>query len=97
MLTGFKKSGQDVTSQKCKNCELKVHSEGLLRRHKVRVHDANESKQNIILGFEYNMQRYCEVLENMGKGLQHIKCEDCVYNTYSKGKLTIQKLTTHQG
>ena len=95
--TAFKKSGQDMTSRKCKKCELEVHSEGLLRRHNVRVHDAEESKRNNILGSQYDMQRYSQELESMGKGLQHIKCEDCVYNTYSKGKLTIQKLTTHQG
>ena len=86
-----------MTSQKCKKCELEVHSEGLLRRHKVRVHDAKEIKQNFILGFEYDMQRYSEVLKNNGKGIQHIKCESCDYKTFSKGKLTIHKLKTHQG
>ena len=95
--TDFKKSGQDMTSRKCKKCELEVHSEGLLRRHNVRVHDAEESKQNNILGSQYDMQRYSEVLKNMGKGLQHIKSESCDYNTFSKGKLTINKLRNNQG
>jgi DNA-directed RNA polymerase subunit RPC12/RpoP len=79
-----------------KKCELEVHSEGILRRHKVIVYDANESKQNIILGFEYDMQRFAKILEGKGE-LEIIKCEDCDYKTFSKGKLTLHKHTNHQG
>ena len=97
MFDDFKKSGLYVTNHKCKKCELEVHSQGILGRHKVRVHDSNVSKQNIILGFETDMQRYSEVLERMGKGLQNIICDVCDYKTYSKGKLTLHKLTTTRG
>ena len=58
IFTDFIKCGQDVTSQRCKKCEFEELNEGLPRRHKVRVHDIKESKQNII-------QRYGEVLENI--------------------------------
>ena len=91
MESDMKKSRLDVEIFKCKKCELKIHSEGLLRRRKVIVHDGNETKQNIILGFESDMQNYLKLLESMGEGVDKFKCKEC-----SEGKLELHKLTKNQ-
>lgn len=97
MFTDFNNSGLDVTSQKCKKCDFETHSEGLLRQHKVTNHHIKETNQNIILGYEFDMQRHVKVLEAMEVGLDTFKCQECVFKTHSEGKFTLHKLTTHQG
>ena len=69
MYTDFENSGLDVYSQRCKKCDHKTHSEGHLRQHKVANHSSKETKQNIILGYEFDMQRHATVLECMEDGL----------------------------
>ena len=82
----------------CKKCEFETHSDGMFRRHKVLIHDSGkETNQNIILGFEADVQRHYKVLESKGKNLENFKCEECDYKIYSSGKLTLHKLTAHQG
>ena len=97
MRKDFIGSGLDIQSQKCKKCEFTTYSEGLLRQHKVMIHDCKETKQNVILGFESDMQRYKKVLESMEEGLEKFKCEECRFSCHSDGKLTLHNLTTHQG
>ena len=41
MLKDFENAGLDVTSQKCKKCELETLSEGIIRRYQVLVHGRN--------------------------------------------------------
>ena len=96
MFSDFKRSGLDDYTKKCKKCKLKIHSEGLLKRHKMRVHDSGISKENIFLGFELDMPRYCKQLESMKVGIERFKCEEHEYKIYREGKLTMHKLTTHQ-
>ena len=96
MESDMKKSRLDVEIFKCKKCELKIHSEGLLRRHKVIVHDGNETKQNMILGFKSDMQNYLKLLESMGEGVDKFKCKECIFKTFSEGKLELHKLTKNQ-
>ena len=93
-LTG---SGLDVHSQKCKKCEFATHSEGLLRRHNTLIHEIKETKLNIMLGFEIDMQKYEKLLECMGEGSTKYECDECSDSNHSDGKLTLHKLTTHQG
>ena len=49
----------------------------LLPQHKVSNHNKKESKQNIILGYEIDMQKHLTVLECIGEGLGKFKCEQC--------------------
>ena len=97
MYTDLENSGLDVYSQRCKKCDHKTHSEGHLRQHKVANHNSKETKQNIILGYEIDMQRHATVLECMEDGLDKFKCEECSFKTHSEGKFTLHKLTNHQG
>ena len=97
MYTDFENSGLDVYSQRCKKCDHKTHSEGHLRQHKVANHGSKETKQNIILGYEFDMQRHATVLEAMEDGLHKFKCEECSFKTHSGGKFILHKLTNHQG
>ena len=98
MVKDFSNSELESLSQECKKCEFDTISEGMLKRHKVLIHDSNkETNQSIILGFEADVQRHCKVLEIKGQSLEHFKCEECDYKIYSSGKLTLHKLTTHQG
>ena len=97
MFADFNNCGLDVTSQKCKKCNFETHSEGHLRQHKVSNHNTKETKQNIILGYEFDMQRHVTVLEAMEEGLDKFKCAQCSFRTHSEGKFTLHKLTTHQG
>ena len=98
MFIDFANSELELINQECKKCEFETHSEGMLRRHKVIIHDSGkETNQSIILGFEADVQRHCKVLESKGKSLENFKCEECDYKIYSSGKLTLHQLTTHQG
>ena len=97
MFVDLENSGLDVFSQRCNKCEHKTHSEGHLRQHKVANHNSKETKQNIILGYEFDMQRHLKVLELMEEGLHKFKCEVCDFATHSEGKFTLHKRTTHQG
>ena len=98
MLKDFDNSELVLNNQECKKCEFDTHSEGMLRRHKVLIHDSGkETNQNIIIGFEADVQRHYKVLESKGKSLENFKCEECDYKIYSSGKLTLHKLTNHQG
>ena len=98
MVKDFSNSELESMSQECKKCEFDTISEGMLKRHKVLIHDSNkETNQSIILGFEADVQRHCKVLEIKGQSLEHFKCEECDYKIYSSGKLTLHQLTTHQG
>ena len=81
----------------CKKCEFETKSEGMFRRHKSFIHDSRETNQNIILGFESDVQMYAKILEEKGDSLDKFKCNDCEYAIYSNGKLTLHTLTTHQG
>ena len=87
MLVDFTNSGLDTLSQRCDKCEHKTHSEGLLREHQKNKHNIKESQQNIIKGFEFDMQRHLSVLELMEEGLDKYKCEKCIYKTHTEGKL----------
>ena len=62
MLLDFQNSGLDTQSQRCEKCEYKSHSEGLLREHNLSKHKNKETKENIILGYEFDMQRHLRVL-----------------------------------
>ena len=98
MLKDFDNSELVSNNQECKKCEFYTHSEGMLRRHKVLIHDSGkETNQNIIIGFEADVQRHYKVLESKGKSLENFKCDECDYKIYSSGKLTLHKLTNHQG
>ena len=68
----------------------------MLRRHQVLTHGKG-TKQNVIIGFESDMEQYKNILELMGKALDQIKCEECDYVSHSQGKLAFHSLTTHQG
>ena len=89
MFQDFENSGLDVFSQRCNKCDHKTHSEGHLRQHKVSNHKSKETKQNIILGYEFDMQRHLKVLELMEEGLHKFKCEECDFATHSEGKFTL--------
>ena len=78
-------------------CEFTTKSDGMIRRHKVIKHGNHETEQNIMLGFESDMQQYRNILEIMRKDLRQFICEKCDFVSHSKGKLTLHKLTTHQG
>ena len=97
MLIDFENSGLDINSQKLKMCEFETHSGGLLIQHKVTVHSIKESKQNIILGYEFHVQRHFRVFELMEEGLDNFKCGECGFKIHSEGKFEINKLTSHQG
>ena len=97
MYQDFENSGLDVLSQRCNKCDHKTHSEGHLRQHKVANHKSKETKQNIIFGYVFDMQRHLKVLKLKEEGLQTFKCEECDFATHREGKLTFHKLTTHQG
>ena len=98
MLEDLETSQIEGVTQTCKKCEFETHSEGIFKRHKVLIHDSGkETNQSIILGFEADVQRHYKVLEKKGKSLENFKCEECDYKIYSSGKLTLHKLTTHQG
>ena len=81
----------------CKKCEFETKSEGMFKRHKVVIHDSRETNQNVILGFESDVQKYARILEGRGDSLEKYKCKECEYAIYSNGKLTMHTLTTHQG
>ena len=80
-----------------KSVNSKQKIEGMFRRHKSFIHDSRETNQNIILGFESDVQMYAKILEEKGDSLDKFKCNDCEYAIYSNGKLTLHTLTTHQG
>ena len=77
-----------MNSQKCKKCDFESHSVGLLRRHKVAIHNMKETYENIIIGFEFDVDTNIEVMKAMDEGdIKFFKCENCDFNTHSKGKL----------
>ena len=61
--------------QKMGKHTVKVFSDST--KHKVSNHNTKESKQNIIIGYEIDMQKHQTVLECMGEGLGKFKCEQC--------------------
>ena len=86
-----------IESKSCEKCEFTTKSDGMIRRHKIIKHGKQETEQNIMLGFESDMQQYRNILEIMRKDLRQFTCEKCDFVSHSKGKLTLHKLTTHQG
>ena len=52
LLTKFGLDTQSI--QRCE-CEYKSHSVGLLREHNLSRHKINETQENIILGYEFDM------------------------------------------
>ena len=97
MFTELEDWGLDVYSQKCKKCDFETHSEGFLRQHKVRSHNIKESRQNIIIGYELDMQKFADVLKRNNESLDKHKCEQCDFKTHSEGKLVLHTLSNHQG
>ena len=83
----------DVHSHKCKRCDFATHSEGHLRQHTVINPNIKDSKQNIILGYEIDMQKHRSVLEHMDEGHEKFNCEPCSFKTHSEGKLVMHKLS----
>ena len=88
--------GLDAKSQKCKKCDFETHSEGLLRMHKVKDHNLKETFQNIVLGFEFDLERHIQVLTAMGEDINTKKCDECEYKTSSDGKLQMHRTNNHQ-
>lgn len=81
---------------KCKKCDFVTYSEGMIRRHRVLKHKKQGTSQNMILGFESDMQEYSSILKWIGKDLNEFKCEECPFASYSRGKLAFHKLSNHQ-
>ena len=104
-ISPSKKGYKDLTAPKPDESKKKLawnkillYSAIMLRRHKVLIHDSGkETNQSIILGFEADVQRHCKMLESKGKSLENFICEECDFKIYSSGKLTLHKVTTHQG
>ena len=84
-------------STKCKNCDFVTYSEGMIRRHRVLKHKKQGTTQSMILGFESDMKEYSNILKWIGKEINEFKCEECEFASHSRGKLTLHKLSTHQG
>ena len=59
-------------------------------------HKKQGTSQNMILGFESDMQEYSSILKWIGKDLNEFKCEECPFASYSREKLAFHKLSNHQ-
>ena len=60
---------------------------GIIRRHQVLVHDRNVTNQNIILGFESDVQKHTQVLESKGQSQEKVKCDECEYKNLQWWKI----------
>ena len=83
MQNETKESYVEGTCYACKKCEFETKSEGMFKRHKVLIHDSRETNQNVILGFESDVQKYARILEGRGNSLEKFKCKECEYAIYS--------------
>ena len=67
-------SGLDLKSKQCKKCEYETFSEGKLRHHKAVDHNLKETKDNIIIGFNNDVNDYLEITKAMGDDIYGLKC-----------------------
>ena len=51
--------------------------------------------QNLVLGFESNIQRHVEILKTIGDEIDTIDCSKCDFKTLSEGKLKMHENTNH--
>ena len=88
--------GLDVTFKTCRKCDFESHSEFLLRLHKERDHNIKQTFQNLVLGYEYDLQYHIEVLKPMDEPIETLKCSECDYITCTEGKIMIHKTEQHE-
>ena len=81
------KCGTEVESQKCKKCDFVSHSEGLNRKHRVEVHKLKETYQNLVLGYENDLNIHIEVFKATDADIVNISCDKCAFKLSSWGKL----------
>ena len=107
ILNGFEKDtkkflevrincGLDTESQKCKKCDFVSRSEGLLRKHRVEDHKLKETFQNMLLGYEIDLQKHIEVLQAMDEDIYTTKCDKCEFKASGEGKLEMHMNNNHQ-
>ena len=79
--------GLDITHKTCRKCDFESHSEYLLRMHKEKDHNIKQTFQNLVLGYEYDVNSHIEVLKPMEEPIDIINCRKCNYKCCSEGKL----------
>ena len=88
--------GLDVKYKTCRKCDFETHSEYLLRIHKERDHSIKQTFQNLILGYECDLQSHIEVLKPMEEPIDTFKCTECDLKLCSEGKIEMHKVEHHQ-
>ena len=89
-------SGLDLKSKACKRCDYETFSEGKLRHHKAVDHNIKETKDNIIIGFNNDVNEHLEVIKAMGDNIYGLTCSKCEFKTHSKGLLMMHTYSNHQ-
>ena len=79
--------GLDVTFKTCRKCDFESHSEYLLRIHKERDHNLKQTFQNLVLGYESDLQSHIEVLKPMDEDININKFTECDCKTCSEGRI----------
>ena len=86
----------DLKSKQCKKCEYETFSEGKLRHHKAVDHNLKETKDNIIIGFNNDVNEHLEIIKAMGDDMYGLNCVKCEFKTHSKGLLMMHSYSLHQ-
>ena len=58
-------------------------------------HKLKEAFQNLVLGYEIDLQTHIEVLQAMSEDIYTAKCDKCDYKACSEGKLQMHKNNNH--
>ena len=88
----------DLDDVHCDKCQFKSHSQGLLRMHKQKKHNSNDTFVNIIEGFKNDIEDHVRTLEAMCEEddvINRMKCDQCEYKNNSEGNLRIHKRDVH--
>ena len=88
--------GLDVKFKICRKCDFETHSEYILRMHKERDHNIKQTFQNLLLGYECDLQSHIEVLKPMEEPIDTINCTECDFKSCSIGKIEMHKVEHHQ-
>ena len=70
-------SGLDLKSKQCKKCEYETFSKGNLKHHKAVDHNLKETKDNIIIGFNNDVNEYLEIIKAIGDDMYGLNCVKC--------------------
>ena len=63
--------------------------------HKESNHGIKQTFHNLILGFEFDIERHTEILQTMEEEVDTIKCGQCEFKSCSEGKPVMHEQNIH--